>query len=48
MTVEDLQSDVIILVNCRLDSVNHHFLEELAAQALREDCGSRRCHNPGT
>jgi hypothetical protein len=39
MTVEDLESDVTIVVSCRLDSVNHFFLEELAAQALRPDCG---------
>jgi hypothetical protein len=39
MTVEDLHSDVTIVVNCGIDSVNHQFLEELAAQALREDCG---------
>jgi hypothetical protein len=39
MTVEDLQSDVTIVVACGIDSVNHQFLEELAAQALREDCG---------
>jgi hypothetical protein len=37
--VTDLQSDVTIVVNCGIDSVNHQFLEELAAQALREDCG---------
>ena len=39
MTVDDLQSDVMVVVNCGIDSVNHEFLEELAAQALREDCG---------
>jgi hypothetical protein len=39
MTVEDLQSDVTIVVSCGIDSVNDQFLEELAAQALREDCG---------
>lgn len=39
MTVEDLQSDVTVVMSCGIDSVNHHFLEELAAQALREDCG---------
>ena len=39
MTVADLQSDVTIVINCRIDSVNHDCLEELAAQALREDCG---------
>jgi glycosyltransferase involved in cell wall biosynthesis len=39
MTVDDLQSDVTVVVNCRIESVNHGFLEELASQALREDCG---------
>jgi hypothetical protein len=39
MTVEDLRSEVTIVVNCGIDSVNHQFLEELAAQAFREDCG---------
>ena len=39
MTVEDLQSDVTIVVSSGIDSVNHQFLEELSAQALREDCG---------
>ena len=39
MTVDDLQSDVTVVVNCGIDSVNHEFLEELASQALRADCG---------
>jgi glycosyltransferase involved in cell wall biosynthesis len=39
MTVDDLESDVVVVVNCGIDSVNHELLEELAAQALREDCG---------
>jgi hypothetical protein len=39
MTVEDLESDVTIVVGCGIDGVNHHFLVELAAQALRDDCG---------
>jgi hypothetical protein len=39
MTVEDLRSDVTIVVNCGIDSVNHHFLQELAVQALRDECG---------
>ena len=39
MTPEDLESDVTIVVNCGLDAVNHHFLHELTAQALRDDCG---------
>jgi hypothetical protein len=38
-TVADLASDVTIVVNAKIDSVNHHFLEELAAQAARKDCG---------
>jgi O-antigen biosynthesis protein len=39
MTPADLASDVTIVVNAKLESVNHHFLEELAAQAMRADCG---------
>ena len=39
MTVEDLQSDVTIVVSSGIDCVNHHFLEELAVQAVRHDCG---------
>ena len=39
MTVDELQSDVAVVLNCRIDSVNHEFLEELASQARREDCG---------
>ena len=39
MTIDDLDSDVTIVVNCGIDVVNHHFIEELSAQALRDDCG---------
>lgn len=39
LTVEDLCADVLIFVNCAFDSVNHQFIDELAGQALREDCG---------
>jgi glycosyltransferase involved in cell wall biosynthesis len=39
LTVDDLCSDVTIVVNTKIDSVNHHFVEELVAQALRVDCG---------
>jgi GT2 family glycosyltransferase len=39
MTIDDLDSDVTIVVNCGIDAVNHHFIEELSAQALREECG---------
>jgi O-antigen biosynthesis protein len=38
-TVRDLQSDIIIVVNCAVDSVNHLFVEELTGQAARADCG---------
>lgn len=38
-TTGDLQSDVLIVVSCPLDSVNHGFLQELAAQAMRDECG---------
>ena len=39
MTVEDLDSDVTVVFNCGIDSVNHHLIEELASQALRDDVG---------
>ena len=39
MTGEDLESDVTVVLNCGVDSVNHHMIEELVSQALREDCG---------
>ena len=39
MTTVDLDSDVTIVINCAIDGVNHHFIEELSAQALRDDCG---------
>jgi hypothetical protein len=38
-TMEDLNADVLIFLNCRLESVNHGFMEELVPQALRDDCG---------
>ena len=31
-------SDVTIVVNAAIESVNHFFLEELTAQAIRDDC----------
>jgi hypothetical protein len=39
LTVGDLRSDVTVVVNHGIDSVNHAFVDELVAQALREDCG---------
>jgi hypothetical protein len=39
MTIDDLDSDVTIVINCGIDGVNHHFIEELSAQALRDECG---------
>ena len=39
LTVEDLESDVTVVVSYGIDSVNHYFLEELTSQALREECG---------
>jgi glycosyltransferase involved in cell wall biosynthesis len=39
MTIGDLDCDVTIVLGCGIDSVNHHFIEELSAQALRDDCG---------
>jgi hypothetical protein len=37
--MEDLQADVLVFLNCSLESVNHGFMEELVGQALRDDCG---------
>jgi hypothetical protein len=39
LTVEELDSDVTVVVNCRIDSVNHYMIEELVSQALRDECG---------
>lgn len=33
-----LQSDVTVVINAAIESVNHFFLEELTAQAIRDDC----------
>ncbi|HEV3061184.1 MAG TPA: glycosyltransferase [Vicinamibacterales bacterium] len=35
----EAESDVMVVINGALESVNHHFIEELAAQAGRDDCG---------
>ncbi|HEY7211654.1 MAG TPA: hypothetical protein VH477_15375 [Bryobacteraceae bacterium] len=38
-TPAGVTEDVYIFINRPLDTVNHFFLDELAAQALREECG---------
>jgi hypothetical protein len=38
LTMEDLQADVLVFLNCSLETVNHGFMEELVGQALRDDC----------
>jgi len=38
-TIDDLNADVLVFINCVLESVNHQFFDELVGQALREDCG---------
>lgn len=38
-TMEDLKADVLVFLNCRLECVNHGFMEELVTQVLRDDCG---------
>jgi hypothetical protein len=35
----DVIGDVVIFVNAPVETVNHAFVEELTAQALRRDCG---------
>lgn len=39
VSFEEIASDVLIFINLPIDSLNHYFVQELAAQALREDCG---------
>ena len=38
-SLEEVDEEVLLFVNRPLESVNHLFLEELVAQAMREDCG---------
>ncbi len=35
----EMPADVFIFINRPLDTVSHHFINELAAQAVRADCG---------
>ncbi len=35
----ETDADIFIFINRPLDTVNHHFVEELTAQAMRKDCG---------
>ncbi len=35
----DMREDVFVFINRPLETLNHSFLEELAGQALRDDCG---------
>lgn len=37
--LSEMPEDVFVFVNRPLDTVSHFFFEELAAQAMREDCG---------
>lgn len=38
-TWSDIAAPVVIFLNTPIDAVNHHFLEELASQCERPDCG---------
>jgi O-antigen biosynthesis protein len=38
-TLSEISEEVFIFINRPLESLNHSFFEELAAQALREECG---------
>jgi hypothetical protein len=39
ITLGDLPADVFVFVNVPVETTNHMFLEALAEQAMREDCG---------
>jgi hypothetical protein len=39
ITLSDLPADVFVFVNVPVETTNHMFLEALAEQAMREDCG---------
>jgi len=39
LTLTDISAEVLIFINRPLESLNHLFFEELAAQALRDECG---------
>jgi hypothetical protein len=39
LTLSEISEEVFIFINRPLESLNHSFFEELAAQALREECG---------
>jgi hypothetical protein len=39
ISFDNLSAEVLVFINRPLESLNHLFFEELAAQALREDCG---------
>ena len=38
-SLSDMPEDVLVFINRPLETLNHFFFEELAAQAMREDCG---------
>jgi len=38
-SLSEMAEEVFIFINGTLDNVNHAFLDELVAQAMREDCG---------
>jgi hypothetical protein len=38
-SLSDITEDVVIFINRPLETLNHFFFDELAAQAMREDCG---------
>ncbi|MBV9938655.1 MAG: glycosyltransferase [Acidobacteriaceae bacterium] len=39
VSFEEIADNVLIFINRPIDSLNHYFVQELAAQTLREDCG---------
>lgn len=39
ISLSEMSEDVFVFVNWPLETVNHAFLDELVAQAMRDDCG---------
>ncbi len=38
-SLTELSGDVFVFINGKLESLNHHFFEELVSQSMRKDCG---------
>jgi hypothetical protein len=39
LTLDELDAEILLFINSSLDSVNHHFLEEILSHCQRPECG---------